>query len=974
VRGFTITKGTRGIYLTAGAPTIADNRITANRGTLQGAGLFMSWSNAAFNPLVTGNEIDGNVHRGDSASGYRYGGGIYVSSTNAAARPEFCFNYIHDDTVHVMHHSYCRGGGIWAEGGVLIWGNVVSANVCKGTGVSPWGNYTYGGGIYLTSSGANAVPVVFGNLIIGNRSEANSYAFGGGIYNNCNSSAGNALVLGNTVAGNVSASTNFPQGGGFYNTSNCKATLQNNIIAGNSAGSGSGIYNSTTGTTLLLSYNDYYNNALYGCTPGTGDITSDPQFVSGGWRLSQVAAGQPSTSPCVDAGSALPAGTGLNLDSLVHAWTTRTDDVPDAGAADIGYHYVPVAPLDDVGCSHLLAPSGTVDSGAVVTPACSTRNYGSSAASYWVRMRIEPSYLESAYVTSQPAGSSSYVTFADWTAAQRGTFGVTCSTELTGDANNANDKATGTVDVQVVDVGCTHLLAPSGTFDLGAVATPACSVYNFGTTTPASYDVRMVIGAAYNMTVTVAGPAPGERVYVTFPDWTASELGDLAISCCTELSGDANPGNNCSYGSVTVLDTTGAPPGWTEVAQVPLSPSGKAVKDGGWLVEDGGRLYVAKGYKTGDFYYYRPDSLAWQELASWPPGGEAKPPYKGSVGCVGDHGYVYATKGNNTVGFWRYDPGTNSWEQLADVPLGLSNKKVKGGTDMVYVRGRGQDTAYVYLLKGYKAEFYRFNTENLTWQTLPEAPIGAKPKWDKGSWLVTQRFGNDSTLLYAHKAKYHEFYTFSTSTLTWSTTSLTGMPFPSGLTGKSKKSKDGGSAAVYDDAIWALKGGNTCEFWQYDLELGTWAEKETMPQVGSAAKKKRVKAGGDIVESGDYLYALKGNKTLELWRYVPSTLYAGRNTRYARTGVQSVERAASGVTLLVQNPSRGRATIRLSGPLTRSPYPSILSLYDASGRLVLSRSLELSVSRSLSLPALSPGVYLVRVTGGANLARKLVIE
>jgi len=43
------------------------------------------------------------------------------------------------------------------------------------------------------------------------------------------------------------------------------------------------------------------------------------------------------------------------------------------------------------------------------------------------------------------------------------------------------------------------------------------------------------------------------------------------------------------------------------------------------------------------------------------------------------------TKGNNTQGFWKYYADGDSWEQIADVPLGNSNKKVKGGTDMVYV-------------------------------------------------------------------------------------------------------------------------------------------------------------------------------------------------------------------------------------------------------------------------------------------------
>jgi hypothetical protein len=49
-----------------------------------------------------------------------------------------------------------------------------------------------------------------------------------------------------------------------------------------------------------------------------------------------------------------------------------------------------------------------------------------------------------------------------------------------------------------------------------------------------------------------------------------------------------------------------------------------------------------------------------------------------------------------------------------------------------------------------------------------------------------------------------------------------------------------------------------------------------------------------------------------------------------------------------------------------------LSVYDASGRLVLRRVIDIRQS-SFDI-ALSPGVYLVRLTGGVTATRKLVIE
>jgi hypothetical protein len=332
---------------------------------------------------------------------------------------------------------------------------------------------------------------------------------------------------------------------------------------------------------------------------------------------------------------------------------------------------------------------------------------------------------------------------------------------------------------------------------------------------------------------------------------------------------------------------------WEETAnRMPATPSGRSVKDGGWLACDRGTglIYAAKGYKTPDFYRFDPTTETWNPLTSWPSGNEAKPPYKGSAGCSDGNGHVYATKGNNRTGFWRYDVSTNTWAQLTDVPLGASNKKVKGGADLVYVP---VDTAsgYVYLLKGYKCEFYRYSTAQGTWQALPDAPTGLKPKWSPGSWLV---YDGDRTL-YAHKARYHELYAYSLDSLSWKPAPVA-MPVQSNLTGKSKKLKDGGSAVWAEGYIYSLKGGNTQEFWRYcpsDTSPYTcWIELDTMPAFGSTGKKKRVKGGGDIIVCDDAFYALKGNKTLELWAYGPGeatgSMLASRRS-VGLTGIPSTE-------------------------------------------------------------------------------------
>jgi hypothetical protein len=87
---------------------------------------------------------------------------------------------------------------------------------------------------------------------------------------------------------------------------------------------------------------------------------------------------------------------------------------------------------------------------------------------------------------------------------------------------------------------------------------------------------------------------------------------------------------------------------------------------------------------------------------------------------------------------------------------------------------------------------------------------------------------------------------------------------------KGKKVKWGGALAVaLDGRIYALKGNGTGQFFSYSPMLDAWSELESIPRMGSTGKKKGVGKGGALVWADDDLYAVKGNKTLEFWRYRP---------------------------------------------------------------------------------------------------------
>jgi Secretion system C-terminal sorting domain/CARDB len=104
------------------------------------------------------------------------------------------------------------------------------------------------------------------------------------------------------------------------------------------------------------------------------------------------------------------------------------------------------------------------------------------------------------------------------------------------------------------DVGVTKIVAPAGMINFGSTVTPACSVYNYGIA-PATYSVRMKIGATYDTTALVTNHQPGTAVYVNnFPSWTALQTGTLAVSCSTQMTGDENTVNDKKTDSVFVLN------------------------------------------------------------------------------------------------------------------------------------------------------------------------------------------------------------------------------------------------------------------------------------------------------------------------------------------------------------------------------------------------------------------------------------
>ncbi len=227
----------------------------------------------------------------------------------------------------------------------------------------------------------------------------------------------------------------------------------------------------------------------------------------------------------------------------------------DRGTYQNIYYRHGYAPFSDVACTRLLVPTGTLDTGAVVTPACSLYNYDTLSVTYSVRMRIGPAYDESTTVTGHAGRSGRLVTFPDWTAGPRGVLSVACSTGLGGDLYPGNNKLTGSVTVRVRDAGTVAIVAPVDTVDSGAVVVPRAAIANFGTTQE-TFLARLLIGGSYSDTLTVT-LAAGATDTFSFNDWTAGPVGKTAVGCSTELASDVNHSNDAVHDSVIVIPSTG---------------------------------------------------------------------------------------------------------------------------------------------------------------------------------------------------------------------------------------------------------------------------------------------------------------------------------------------------------------------------------------------------------------------------------
>jgi len=277
--------------------------------------------------LADSNFVDNTAYRG---------GGVYVSgNVGEIVRSDFSRNYANGFSG--------KGGAIYCFDASAV---IADCNISYNEADSS------GGGIYI--SGSNTVSVE--NCFLTNNLAGRD---GGGISVSwyAESLISNCTFVSNSAPGTFGEAGKTGFGGGLYCSYESDTEVINSIfwdnfaIEGFEIAVGTGFEHAPSPARLAVSYSDVRGGrsavrVAQGCTLYwlDGNIDLRPLFVSGpfgSYYLSQIDAGQLQNSLCIDAGSDLASKL-----SLV-GYTTRTDEEPDKGIVDMGYHY----PLGIEACS-----------------------------------------------------------------------------------------------------------------------------------------------------------------------------------------------------------------------------------------------------------------------------------------------------------------------------------------------------------------------------------------------------------------------------------------------------------------------------------------------------------------------------------------------------------------------------------------------------------------------------------------------
>ncbi len=323
----------------------------------------------------------------------------------------------------------------------------------------------------------------------------------------------------------------------------------------------------------------------------------------------------------------------------------------------------------DVGVIEIIAPTDTVDSGAIILPQAKVKNFGNTTVTFDATFFIEGvKWSSTKPVIDLTPNEERVIEFDYWIADSVGSFTTKCTIQLSGDMNNTNDKEEGQVFVK-------GGISYGGWFKVGEV--------------PLEPD-RKRIKSGGGIT------RCGDKLYILKGNNTRSLYWYI-------------PNEPTAAFEETI------PFGF-----------GKKVKKGGAITSDGNRfLYLTKGANTREFWRYDTQNKVWDSLPLVPIG--AGKNLKGGTGMAYLNGFVYLLKGSKTNEFYAFDCANNTW--IETLPPALEgNYPGKGYGDGSCLIAYDDNTLYA--LRGKYNELYKYDISAHTWEKDSSMPF-THPMWNK---------------------------------------------------------------------------------------------------------------------------------------------------------------------------------------------------------------------------------------------------
>jgi hypothetical protein len=555
---------------------------------------------------------------------------------------------------------------------------------------------------------------------------------------------------------------------------------------------------------------------------------------------------------------------------------------------------------------------------------------------------------------------------------------------------------------QTRDAAALAIVKPAS-YEFPGLITPQALIQNYGTVSD-SIQVLMHIGT-YVDSAWIAGLLPGDSTIVSFGPWNA-KLGTYTATCSTRMVGDVDSSNNQTSSFITIAT-------WVRRADIPPQWRKRRVKNAGLCyAPTTGKLYALKGSNSAEFWTYDIASDSWDTLKSMPLAPSGSKPRDGCHLTFdpnhGNQGSVWALKGGGRPDFYRYDIATDSWYTRKSAvvtyhlppPGSRDYRAPKKGAAIEYVPNQGSQGS-VYAIPGSGTnDIWYYDIAGDSW-TYPHDTLRIVdqlywPPYDVpyGEKGVRCKFGSDLAYLDGKLYLLKGSGTLEAYGLTpglpinvnpWKDTLKDTITFRGP---RSRRVKTGGSLVANGDRLYALKGGNTQEFWRYRFHPdSTWRELTDIP-MALYGHRVKVKRGSGMTSVDSVIFCLKGSSSYEFWEYKPSADSAdtvpGFSGAADREGVMADKEALDlSRPWLVAYPNPTRIGLTISYNLTGTA-PTHLRVYDAAGKLVASlwdatRPRGRYVAHWNALAAgggrVAAGVYFVKLeSGGSRLTQKFIVQ